>query len=94
MWKSSYKEKFYDLSSSPHFIGVMKSKRMRWVGRVACMGERRGANSGLVERRLGIRPPVRPRHKWLDNIKMNLKKKLVSVWLRTGTGCGLLCMRL
>jgi hypothetical protein len=54
MWKSSYKEEFYDLSSSPHFIGVMKSRRMRWVGRVACMGERRGAYSVLVERPVGI----------------------------------------
>jgi len=55
----------------------MKSRRMRWAGRVACMGERRGAYSGLVKRRLVIRPLVRPRHKWLDNIKMNLQEELV-----------------
>jgi hypothetical protein len=73
MWKSLYKEEFYDLSSSPHFIGVMKSRRMRWAGRVACMGERSGAYSGLVERPVGIRPLVRPRHRWLNDIQMNLQ---------------------
>jgi len=41
------------------------------------MGERRGAYSILVERPVGIRPLVRPRHRGLDNIKMNLQEELV-----------------
>jgi hypothetical protein len=82
VWESSYKEEFYDLSSSPHFIGAMKSRIMRLVGRVACMGERRGAYGVLMERPMGIRPLVRPRHRWLDNIKINLQEELV----RSGSG--------
>jgi hypothetical protein len=44
---------------------------MRWAGRVACMGERRGSHRILVGRAEGRRPFERPRHKWEDNIKMD-----------------------
>jgi hypothetical protein len=48
------------------------------------MGERRGAYSVLVERPVEIRPLVWPKHRWLDNIKMNLQEELV----RSGSGYG------
>jgi hypothetical protein len=46
--------------------------RMRWDGHVACMEEGRGAYRVLVGRPEGKRPLGRPRHRWEDNIKMDL----------------------
>ena len=47
---------------------------MRWTGHVACMGERRGACRGLVERLEVGRPHGRPRRRWEDNIKIDIKE--------------------
>jgi hypothetical protein len=47
-WRRLYNEEFYDLHSSPNIIWVIKSRRMRWVGHVTIMGERRGASRVLV----------------------------------------------
>jgi hypothetical protein len=47
---------------------------MRWVGYVACMGERKGAYRFLVRKPQGKRPLVRPRHRWENNIKMDLQE--------------------
>ena len=71
---------------------------MRWAGHVACMEERRGAQSVLVRRSEGKRSLVRPRHRWKYNIKMDLRDiKWGSwtgmIWFRIGTGSGRLCMR-
>jgi hypothetical protein len=49
---------------------MMKSRRMRWAGHVARMGENRIAYRILVEKTEGRRP--RKRHRWVDNIKMDL----------------------
>jgi hypothetical protein len=51
---------------------VIKSKRMRWVGHVALMGEKRNAYRLLVGKPEGKRPIGRPRRRWVDNIKMDL----------------------
>ena len=59
-------------------VQVIKSRRMRWVGRVACMGERRGIYRVLVGKPEGKRPLQKPRHRWEDNIKTDLQE----------TGCG------
>jgi len=46
---------------------------MRWAGHVACLGERRGVYRVLVGKPEGKRPLGRPRHRWEDNIKMDLQ---------------------
>jgi hypothetical protein len=56
----------------PNIVRVIKSRRMRWAGQVACMGEGRGAYRVLVGRPEGKRPLGRPRRRWEDNIKMDL----------------------
>jgi hypothetical protein len=72
-WRRLHNEELNDLYSSPNIIQVMKSRRMRWAGHVACMGEKRGAYRILVGRPEGRRPRGRPRHRWEDNIKMALQ---------------------
>jgi len=52
----------------------MKSIRMRWAGHVARMVERRGVYMVLVGKPEGKRPLGRPRHRWEDNIKMDLQE--------------------
>jgi len=47
---------------------------MRWAGHVAHMGERRGIYRVLVGKPEGKRPLERPRHRWEDNIKMDLQE--------------------
>ena len=59
---------------------VVKSRRMRWVGHAARMGEGRGVHRVLVGKTEGKRPLGRPRRRWEDNIKMDL--------LEVGVGCG------
>jgi hypothetical protein len=62
------------LYSSPNIVRVVKSKRTRLAGHVARMGERRGAYRVLVGRPEGKRPLGRPRRRWEDNIKMDLRE--------------------
>ena len=70
-WRKLPNEKFNDLYFSPN-IWVIKSKRMRWAGHVARMGERRGVYRVLVGKPEGKRTLERPRRRWKDNIKMYL----------------------
>jgi hypothetical protein len=58
----------------PNIIRVMKSRRLRWAGHVARMGERRGAYRALVGQPEGRKPLGRPRRRWEDNIKMDLRE--------------------
>jgi len=53
---------------------MIKSRRMRWVWHVERMGQRRGVYWVLVEKSEGKRPLGRPRHRWEDNIKMDLQE--------------------
>jgi hypothetical protein len=69
-----HNDELHNLYSSPNIVRVIKSRRMRWVGHVARIGEGRGVYRVLVERPKGKRPLVRPRHRWEDNIKMDLRE--------------------
>jgi hypothetical protein len=53
---------------------MIKSRRMRWAGHVARMGAKRNAYRILVGNPEGKRPLGRPRRRWVDNIKMNLRE--------------------
>jgi hypothetical protein len=72
-WRRLHNEELNDLNSSPNIIRVIKSRRMRWARHVARMGEERGAYRILVGRPERRRPLGRPRHRWEDNIKMELE---------------------
>jgi hypothetical protein len=71
-WKRLHNEELYDLYLSPNIIRVIKSRRMRWAGHVARIGEGRGAYRILVGRPERRRPLGRPSRRWEDNIKTNL----------------------
>jgi hypothetical protein len=73
-WKNLHNEELHGLYHSPIIIRVIKARRMRWAGHVALMGEVRGAYNILVERPEGGRPLGRPRRRWEDNIKMDLRE--------------------
>jgi hypothetical protein len=62
-WRKFHNEELRDLYSSPSIIGIMKSRRMRWAGHVARMGDKRNAYRLLVGKPEGTRPLERPRHR-------------------------------
>jgi hypothetical protein len=74
MWRKLHNEELHDLYSSPDIIRMIKSRRMRWAGHVARMGETRNAYRILVGNPEGKGPIGRPRRRWVDNIKMDLKE--------------------
>jgi len=69
-----HNEELNDLYSSLIIVWVMKSRRMRWAGHVARMGEERGVCRLFVGKLEGKRPLGRPRRRWVDNIKMDLQE--------------------
>ena len=69
-----YNEDLNELYSSHNIFRVTKSIRMRWVGNVTCLGDRRGVYRVLVGKPEGKRPLGRPHHRWEDNIKMDLQE--------------------
>jgi hypothetical protein len=67
-----HNEEFLDLYYSPSIIRIIKSRRMRWEGHVARIGEKRNAYRLLLGKPEGKRPLGRPRRRWVDNIKRDL----------------------
>ena len=69
-----HNEELNDLYSSPNNVRAIKSRRMRWAGHVARMGEERGVYRVLVGKPEGRKPLGRPRRRWEDNIRMALQE--------------------
>jgi hypothetical protein len=72
-WRKLHNEELHNVYSSPNIIRTIKSRRMRWAGHVARMGEERNAFRIFVGKPEGRRPLGRPRRRWVDNIKMDLR---------------------
>ena len=73
-WRKLHNEELRDLYSLPNIVPVVKSRRLRWAGHVARMGEGRGVHRVLVGKPEGKRPLGRPTRRWEDNIKMDLQE--------------------
>ena len=69
-----FNEELNDLYCSPNIVRVIKSRRMRWAGHVARMGEERVVYRVLVGKPEGKSPLGRPRRRWVDNIRMDLQE--------------------
>jgi hypothetical protein len=72
-WRKLHND-VHSLYSSPNIVRVIKSRRMRWAGYVARMGEGRGAYRDLVGRPASKKLLGRPRRRWEDKIKMDLRE--------------------
>ena len=73
-WRRLHNEELNDLYTSLNIVWVIKSRRMRWAGNVARMGEERAVYRVLVGKLEGIRPLGRPRRRWIDNIRTDLQE--------------------
>jgi len=73
-WRNQHNEELNDLYSLPSIVRVVESRRMRWAGHVACMGEDRGVHRLLVGKPEGKSPLGRPRRRWEDNIKVDFQE--------------------
>jgi hypothetical protein len=73
-WKKLHNAELHGLYCLPTIIRMMKARRMRWAGHVARMGDVRRAYKILVGRPEGRRPLGRPRRRWEDKVKMDLRK--------------------
>jgi hypothetical protein len=83
-WRKLHNDELHDLCSSLNIFRVIKSRRMRWAGHVARMGEGRGVYGVIVGMPKGKRPLVRTRCRWEDNIKMDISEIIIDVvnWIR------------
>jgi hypothetical protein len=87
-WRKLHNDELHSLYSSPKIVRVIKSRRMRWAGHVARMGVGRGVYRVLVGRPEGKRPLGKPRRRWEDNIKMELRKRGTDWGELDSTGSG------
>jgi hypothetical protein len=78
-WRKLHNEELKGLYSLRNIVRVIKSGRLRLAGHVARMGEGRGVYRVLVWKPEGMRPLGRPRHRWEDNVRMDLQE--------VGCGC-------
>ena len=73
-WRKLHNGELNGVYFSPIVVWVIKLRRMRWAGHVACMGGKRGIHRVLVGKPEGKRPLGRPRLRWKENIKMDLQE--------------------
>jgi hypothetical protein len=91
-------EELHMLYSSADIIRQVKSRRMRWAGHVARMGEERKVYRVMLVNPDGKRPLGGPRRRWKDGIRIYPQEIgwgvwIGFVWFRIGTGIDLLCLR-
>ena len=73
-WRKLHNEELNDVYCSPNIVRMIKSRRMRWVGHVARMGDRRVVYRVLVGKPERRRPLGRTRLRWEDDVKMDLQE--------------------
>jgi hypothetical protein len=73
-WRKLHNEELHNLYSFPDIVRQVKSRRMRWARHVARMGEERKVYKVLVGKPEGKRPLGRPRRRWEDGIRMDLRE--------------------
>jgi len=73
-WGKLHNEELNDLYSSTSIVWEIKLRKMRWVVYVAYLGDRRGVYRVLAGKPEGKRPVGRPKHRWEDNINMDLQE--------------------
>jgi len=73
-WRKLHNEELYDLYCSPNIIQLIRSRRMRWAGHVALIGEKRSVYRVFVGKTEGKRQLGRPKHRWENNIKLNIQE--------------------
>jgi hypothetical protein len=74
LWRKLHNDELHSLYSSPNIVRMIKSRRMRWAGHVARMGEGRGVYKVLVGRPEGKKPLGKSRRRWEDNVKMDFRE--------------------
>ena len=74
MWRVLHNEELHNFYRSSNIVRVIKSRRLRWAGHVARMEEGRSALNILKGKPTGDRHLGRPRHRWEDNIRLDLEK--------------------
>jgi hypothetical protein len=87
-WMKLHNEELLNLYSSSDIIRQVKSRRMRWAGYVARMGQERKVYKVLVGKPEGKRPLGRPRCRWEDGIRMDLRVIGLGVCGLDSTGSG------
>jgi hypothetical protein len=73
-WRKLHNEELHTLYASPSIIRMIKSKRMRRAGHAARIRKKKNTCRMLVGKPEGMRPLGRPRHRWVDNINMDLRE--------------------
>jgi hypothetical protein len=73
-WRKLHNDELQNLYSSPNIVMVIKSRKLWWIGHGARMGEGRGVYRVLIGKPEGKRPLERPRGRWEDNIKLDLRE--------------------